>query len=520
MRPLPSATRLAFGGVLAVLALASTNMTIVGTALPRIIAELDGFGLYAWAFTAFTLTSTVSLPVYGRLGDRYGRKPILLFGIIVFTLASVAAGFSQTMLQLVVMRALQGLGGGALMGMTWAVLGDLFTPRERGAYQGITSGVFGVSSVIGPLIGGVITDTLGWRWVFFVVVPVAAVSFELVRRYVPHGATDRSGGIDVLGSVLLIATATPLLVALSLGGASHAWGSATVLALFASTVLFGAILLMHERHASNPVIPLALLRQRVIGLTSLGSALVGVGMFVAVFYLPLYVQGVLGASASASGLVLSPLMLGFVAATFLSGAYATRTGRYWWWLIAGATMTALGYAAATLLLGPATPPATVIAVSILIGLGLGPLMSLFIVVAQVAAPRAQLGTVTSANQFARQMAGTIGVAVAGAIIAAHLQVGLATLPGVADLGADTRALVASPNTLTDPARLGAARAALSVDLAPDAVEAVIGAARAALSSGLSASFAMSGVLALLALAVTMQLPRVTLPDTHAHDLEE
>jgi DNA-binding MarR family transcriptional regulator len=171
LRPLPAATRLAFGGVLAVLALASTNMTIVGTALPRIIAELDGFGLYAWAFTAFTLTSTVSIPVYGRLGDRYGRKPILLFGIVVFTLASVVAGFSQTMLELVAMRALQGLGGGALMGMTWAVLGDLFTPRERGAYQGITSGVFGVSSVIGPVIGGVITDTLGWRWVFFVVVP-------------------------------------------------------------------------------------------------------------------------------------------------------------------------------------------------------------------------------------------------------------------------------------------------------------------------------------------------------------
>lgn len=512
---MPADTRLAFGGVLAVLALASTNMTIVGTALPRIIAELDGFALYAWAFTAFTLTSTVTLPVFGRLGDRYGRKPVLLFGIVVFTLASVAAGFSQSMLALVVMRAVQGIGGGALMGMSWAVLGDLFTPRERGAYQGITSGVFGVSSVVGPLIGGVITDTMGWRWVFFVVVPVALVAFELVRRYVPHGATDRSGSVDVLGSLLLIASATPLLVALSLGGAGHAWGGATVVGLFAVAALLAAVLLWHERHASHPVVPLRLLRGRVVGLTSAGSALAGVGMFVAIFYLPLYVQGVLGASASASGLVLSPLMLGFVLTTSLSGLYANRTGRYWWWLIGGAVMTGVGYALAAWVLGPDTGAATVIAISIVIGFGLGPLMSLLVVVAQAAAPPTELGTVTSANQFARQMAGTIGVAIAGAIIAAHLQAGLGALPGAADLTPPTQALVASPNTLTDPARLAAVRVALATELGPDAVAPVIGAARSALAGGLSTSFALCAALALLALAVTARLPRVTLPDGDA-----
>lgn len=512
MRSLTPETRLAFGGILAVLALASTNMTVVGTALPRIIAELDGFDLYAWAFTAFTLTSTVSLPVYGRLGDRFGRKGVLLYGIVLFTLASVAAGFSQTMPQLVAMRALQGLGGGALMSMTWAVLGDLFSPRERGRYQGLTSGVFGVSSVVGPLLGGIITDTLGWRWVFFVVVPVALVSFVLVQRYVPRGATSRAGSIDVAGALVLIATATPLLVALSLGGVRFAWTSPQVLTLIGLSAVLLVVLLRIERHASNPVVPLDLYRDEVVGLTSVGSALVGVGLFAAIFYLPLYVQGVLGGTASASGLVLSPLMLGFVATTTLSGWYASRTGRYWWWLNAGALVAALGFGAAALAFGTATPTPVVVTVSVVIGLGLGPLMSLLVVVAQAAVPSAQLGTVTSANQFSRQMGGTLGVAAFGAVIAAGLQRGLGDLPGVASLGAEAQALVTSPNTLTDPARLERAQALVTLELGPEAVGAVLGAMRSALADGLGWTFAASALLALAALAVTTRLPRTTLPE--------
>jgi EmrB/QacA subfamily drug resistance transporter len=507
----PLETRLAFIGILAVLALASTNMTVVGTALPRIIAELDGFALYAWAFTAFTLTSTVSLPVYGRLGDRHGRKRVLLFGIVLFTLASVAAGFSQSMVQLIVMRALQGFGGGALMAMTWSVLGDLFTPRERGAYQGITSSVFGVSSVIGPLLGGVITDTLGWRWVFFVVVPFAIASFLLVRRYVPSGTRIPGGSLDVAGALLLIASTAPLLLALSLGGASHAWSSPVVLALFAAALLIGAALVAHERRAERPVLALDLYHDSVVRITSVGSFLLGAGMFAAVFYLPLYVQGVLGASASASGLVLSPLMLGFVATTTLSGWHASRTGRYWWSLVLGAVVTTLGFAAAATL-GTGTPAIVAVLVSIVIGLGLGPLMSLLVVVAQAAVPVAQLGTVTATNQFARQMGGTFGVAAFGAVIVAQLQRGLANLPGAERLGAEALALVSSPNTLTDPARLARATALVSAELGSDAVGTVIGAARAALAGGLAWSFAISAALAALALLVTARLPRVTLPE--------
>ncbi len=511
MRRPPVEKRLAFGGILAVLALASTNMTVIGTALPRVIAELEGFELYAWAFTAFTLTSTVSLPVFGRLGDRYGRKPMLLWGIVLFTIASVAAGFSQSMIQLVVLRALQGIGGGALMAMTWAVLGDLFTPRERGAYQGITSGVFGVSSVVGPVVGGVITDALGWRWVFFVVLPFALASFVLVRRYVPSGATSGTGAVDVRGAMLLVLSATPLLLALSAGGASHAWASPTVLGLFAATLVLGAVLLAHERRVDNPIVPLDLYRNRIVGLTSLGSLLLGAGLFAAIFYLPLYVQGALGGSASASGLVLSPLMLGFVATTALSGWYASRTGRYWGWLMAGALIATLGFLAASTL-ATDTPVWRVVATSITIGAGLGPLMSLFVVVAQAAVPATQLGTVTSANQFARQMGGTVGVAAFGAVIAERLRSGLANLPGLSELSSEASALVTSPNTLTDPARLARASELLSRELGPESVGSVIGAARDALASGLGLSFAASAGLAALALAVTSRLPRASLPD--------
>jgi EmrB/QacA subfamily drug resistance transporter len=519
LRRPPVETRLAFAGILAVLALASINMTVVGTALPRIIAELDGFEWYAWAFTAFTLASTVSLPIYGRLGDRLGRRSVLLFGIVLFTLASVAAGFSQSMLQLVAMRALQGLGGGSLMAMTWAVLGDLFTARERGAYQGITSSVFGISSVVGPIVGGLITDTLGWRWVFFVVLPFALVSYALVHRYVPRGDTSSAGPIDVTGALLLVACASPLLLALSLAGASHLVAAPTVLGLLVLAGAAGAWLIAHERRAAQPIVPFDLYRDPVVSLTSLGSLLAGAGMFAAIFYLPLYVQGVLGGSASASGLVLSPLMLGFVATTALSGWHASRTGRTWSSLVAGAIVAALGFAAAATF-GTATPPALAVLVSVVIGSGLGPLMSLLVVVAQAAVPRSRLGTVTAATQFARQIGGTFGVAAFGAVIASRLGGGLAALPGVEALSAEALALVTSPNTLTDPARLARATALVGSELGVEAVALTLGAAREALAGGLRWAFGASAGLAGLALLVTLRLPRAALPEAPHRTGEE
>ncbi|MBA2668108.1 MAG: MFS transporter [Trueperaceae bacterium] len=505
-------TLLAFGGILVVLFLVSTNLTVVGTALPRIIAELDGFHLYAWAFTAFILTSTISLPVFGRLSDTYGRKRLLLFGIVLFSVASAAAGFAQTMGQLVVLRAVQGLGGGALMAMTWASLGDLFTPRQRGAYQGFTSGVFGLSSVIGPIIGGVITDTIGWRWVFFVNVPIAIVAFAVVQRYVPVGRRGADASIDVAGVVLLTLCTVPLLLALSWGGVSVAWASPLVLALLAGGALAGAAFVWWELRAQAPIIPFGIFRDRTVAISGLGTFLSGGTLFVAIIYLPLYVQGVAGGSAAASGFALAPLMGGFVVAGIVSGQGVSRSGHYKRWIVGAGVLTTLAFGLVATMDG-ATPVPVVVLASFLLGLGLGPPLSLYVLASQNATAPALLGTVTSAVQFFRQVGGMLAVAVFGSVIAARLALGLERANEVlAGATPETRALVTSPNTLTDPVRLAEASALLARDMGEAAVPVALLAVRGALGDALSVMFACTALLALAGLVAAVGLPSLRLGD--------
>jgi EmrB/QacA subfamily drug resistance transporter len=508
---------LAFVGILIVLFLVSTNLTVVGTALPRIIAELDGFHLYAWAFTAFILTSTISLPVFGRLSDTYGRKRLMLLGIVLFSLASAAAGFSQSMGQLVALRAVQGLGGGALMATTWASLGDLFTPRERGAYQGFTSGVFGLSSIIGPILGGVITDTIGWRWVFFVNVPIALLAFAVVLRYVPVGRHDGASRIDLLGIVLLTLATVPLLLALSWGGDVAPWTSPLLLALLGTAVACGAGFAWWETRALAPIIPLTLFRDRTVAVAGLGTFLGGGAMFAAIIYLPLYVQGVVGGSAAASGFALAPLMGGFVVAGIVSGRSVSRSGWYKAWIVGASALTVLAFVLVAGL-DQATPVAIVVLVSFVLGLGLGPPMALYVLAAQSATSPALLGTVTSAVQFFRQVGGMIGVAVFGTVITVRLAAGLdgagATLDGASP---ETLALVTSPNTLTDPGRLAEASALLARDLGAGAVAGVLAMARGALGDALSLVFLLSAAVALAAFLVAVLLPSLRLVDRIATD---
>jgi EmrB/QacA subfamily drug resistance transporter len=505
-------TLLAFGGILVVLFLASTNMTVVGTALPRIIAELDGFHLYAWAFTAFILTSTVSLPVYGRLSDTYGRKRMLLFGIVLFSLSSAAAGFAQSMTQLVLLRAVQGLGGGALMAMTWAVLGDLFTPRQRGAYQGFTSAVFGVSSVVGPILGGVITDTIGWRWVFFVNVPIALVALLVVRRYVPAGTTGPPSRVDLLGALLLTAATVPLLLALTWGGVSAPWGSPLVLGLLAAAALLTVAFIVQERRASAPILPLALFRERTVAVASAATLFVGGAMFSAIIYLPLYVQGVAGGSAAASGFALAPLMAGFVVASSISGWGVARSGRYRRWIVAAGVVTVVGFVLAAAM-GPDTGVGQIVSSSVVLGLGLGPPLSLYVLASQNAVAPTLLGTVTSAVQFFRQIGGMTAVAAFGAVISARLQRGLAaaqeTLAGASP---EAVALLTSANSLTDPERMAEATALLARDLGEAAVAPALAAVRIALGDGMTWVFASSAALATVALIAAAFLPARGLAD--------
>jgi EmrB/QacA subfamily drug resistance transporter len=496
----------AFGGVLAVLFLSSLNMTVVGTALPRIIAELNGFELYAWAFTAFSLTSTVTLPIYGRLSDRVGRRPVLLGGIVAFALASAAAGLSQSMLQLVVFRALQGVGGGALISMSWAAIGDLFPPRERGRYQGWTGAVFGVSSVIGPLVGGLITDGPGWRWVFLVNLPVAAVAFELVRRYLPRAPRRPGQGIDLAGAALLVASVLPLLLVGGRLGAGAAASDPAVLGLIAVALVSGAAFVAVQLRSSHPTFEPALFADATYRRGNLAAFLTGVGLFGAVIYLPLFVQGVQGGSAAASGLVLAPMMAGVVLGSTLSGWLASRTGRYRRWIVLGVALMAAGFLASARF-SPDAPAAWVMAWMVVLGAGIGPTNSLLTLAVQNALPEDKLGAATSANQFFRQIGGTLGVGVFGAVITARVRAGLPDLlQGAGPLPDGAVATLADPNLLTDPARLAAVRATLAPTLGSDGVARVEAALRQLLGQGVSEVFLLSLIIAVVALLVVVRLP--------------
>jgi EmrB/QacA subfamily drug resistance transporter len=503
--------RWAYAGVLVTLFLASTNLTVVGTALPRIIAELDGFSLYAWAFTGFTLASTVSTPIYGRLSDTMGRKRVLLFGIVLFSLASVAAGFSSNMPQLVALRVLQGLGGGALMSMAFAVIADVFSPRQRSKYQGLTGIVWGASSVVGPVIGGLITDLLGWRWVFFVNVPVALVALVVIHRHLPAGERRPGAPIDLIGASLLTVGMLATMLALSWSGDGLAWSDPGVWA----TLLLGAAALAAfaawQARSPAPVLPPELLRDRTVAIANAAGFLLGVGLFGATIYLPLYIQGVAGLSAAASGFALTPLILGMILSGSLSGIWSSRIGRYRRFVVVGLTVAVVGFALGTTM-GPDTPIAFVVGAMFLLGLGLGPTNAMFLVAVQATAAPHLLGTATSAHQFFRQVGGTLGVALFGALMAQQAAVTFArdVTPLVAGLPPAAIATVATPDLLTDPAASAAADAAVRPRIGGAAYAALVEAWRAGLGRGVRLVFLISGALATLAWFATWWAPALQL----------
>ena len=419
------ATVAAFAGVLLGMLLAVLNQTIVATALPRIVGDLGGLEHYSWVFTAYMLAATVTGPIYGRLSDIYGRRPFFIFGILIFMAGAVIGGTASSMTQLILARAVQGLGAGALMPLAMAVIGDLVPPSDRGRWQGLTGAVFGVGSVLGPLTGGWIADHADWRWVFFVSLPVGFVALAVVGatlKIPPH--PERATRIDYLGASLLAAGVSCILLATVRAGESAAVSTADVLVLFALGLALMAVLAWHERRIDYPIIPLELLRLRVFAAASGATFAFGIGMFGAIMFVPLFVQGVLGESATNAGLVLTPLMLSLVVASVLSGQVISRTGRYRWALVAGPLVMAGGFAVlASLDAGSSHGTATL--AMILLGLGLGLVIQNLLLVVQNEVRSRELGVATSGIQFFRTTGGTIGVSVMGAIMAAGLPAGAA-----------------------------------------------------------------------------------------------
>ena len=412
-------TLLTMLGVLLVMLLGSLDQTIVGTAMPRVIADLHGFSEYTWVTTAYLLTSTVMVPIYGKLSDQFGRKGIFLFGLVIFLAGSALSGASQSMTELIAFRAFQGIGAAALLPIAMAVVGDLFTPRERGKWQGVTGSVFGIAAVIGPLAGGWITQYSSWRWIFYVNVPIGIVAFFVLLFLMPtlRGSGTRSA-IDYIGAMLLVIGTVPLLLGFTWAGGQYAWLSVQIISLFAVSMVGFVSFVFYEawlaRRGGQPIINPNLFKNSIFAVSSLVTFIFGMALFGCVFFIPLFVQGVVGASASNSGLVLTPLMLTLVAGSIVSGLLISRFGRYKWLAIAGSVVTVAGMYLLVRLNVNSTNTDVVLAMLVL-GVGLGFGMSLYTLVVQNALP-GRIGETTSALTFFRSIGGTIALAAMGSVM--------------------------------------------------------------------------------------------------------
>ncbi|MGH9093512.1 MAG: DHA2 family efflux MFS transporter permease subunit, partial [Acidimicrobiales bacterium] len=404
------------GALLLGMFLAALDQTVVATALPTIVGDLHGATHLTWVVTAYLLASTVSTPLWGKLGDQYGRKVFFQAAIVIFLVGSVLSGLSSSMLELIVFRALQGLGGGGLMVGAQTIVGDVVSPRERGRYMGLFMAMYGVTTVIGPLIGGLFVEYVGWRWIFYINVPLGALALVVTALALPGALSRVRRVIDYLGTVLLSLSATAFVLFTSLGGTSYPWGSPLMVAFAAGGVVLGALFVLAERRAAEPVIPLRLFRNRVFTATSAIGFVVGFAMYGAMTFLPLFLQVVKGVSPTASGVRLFPMMLGLLLASIGSGQAVSRWGRYKVFPVAGTALMSVGLYLMSLV-GVATGAWAMSAAMFVFGVGLGLVMQVLVVAVQNAVPYEELGTATSASTFFRMIGGSFGTAVFGAIFA-------------------------------------------------------------------------------------------------------
>ncbi len=413
------------------LLLAALDQTIVATAGPVIQRELHiAPSLYVWITTAYLVASTVLVPIYGKLSDLYGRKPILLAGMTIFLAGSSLCGIAQTTLQLIMFRALQGAGSAALFTTAFAVIADLFPPAERSKYQGIYGGVFGIASVVGPLAGGFITDHIGWHWVFFVNLPIGAIALYFIVRRMPMLRRPRAARarIDVAGALALAVAVVPLLLALSLGRGAAAmpgdggypWGSWQILGMFALSGLGLVSFIAIERVVAEPILDLRMFRDRTFMIGSLASFVMGMAFLAAIVFLPLFMVNVVGLSATSSGLTTTPLTFGIVFGNIVVGQLVARAGRYKVFMIGAAVLSIVAFAVMGFTLSPESGQLSVSARMVLIGLGMGPTIPLFTLAIQSAVPPQQIGVATSMATFSRAMGVTIGLAIIGTVFASTL----------------------------------------------------------------------------------------------------
>jgi EmrB/QacA subfamily drug resistance transporter len=463
-----------FAAIVVAMLPAVLDQTILSTALPTIVLDLGRVSDVSWLVTAYVVTAAAATPLWGKLGDRYGRKPLLQIALAGFVATSSLCGAAQDMTVLIVLRAIQGVTAGGLMSLAMAAVGDLVAPRERGRYQGYIAAAFAAATIVGPLIGGLLVEHVGWRWVFYVNVPVGAVALAGLNRTLPSPELERpEHPLDVVGAVLLAAATSALMLLCIWGGDRFAWLSGQTASLIAATVLLGAAFVWRERHIADPLVPFDMLRARSVAVASAALFLGTAALFSITVFVPLFLQVTTGASPIASGLLLVPMMLGTVVSTTLSGRSIARTGRYKPFPLLGLALMTLALVLLALLSADPSRLRTSIAVA-LFGLGFGMVTQVLIVAVQNTVDRRRLGIATAATTFFRGLGGAAGAAVLGAVFAAQ----------------------------TGGAHASSGQALAHVS-------------HAAVSSGVQTVFAVAAPFALLALAVTWLLPEVPLSSDSA-----
>ena len=487
--------------------LAALDQTVVSTAMPRVIADLGGFDRYTWVTTAYIVASTITVPVVGRLSDIFGRKIFYMLGLALFLIGSFAAGTSTSMNQLIAFRAFQGMGGGILLSLAFVIVGDLFAPAERGKIQGVVAAVFGLSSVIGPTLGGFLTDTLTWNWIFYINLPIGIPLIILMARFFPRvepDTMDRS--IDYWGIVTLIVAVVPLMLALSLAGVEYDWSSPIIIGLLAASAISICAFIFAEVRNPNPIMPLHIYRNRVVGIALLATFITGFGMFSSIIFIPLFFQGVLGASATSSGSFLTPMMLGIVVGAAISGQIVSRIGGYRIPATAGVLiMTAGVFVLSTM--SSSTAYGLAIGYIVMLGFGLGFTFPSFTIAVQNSVEHRYLGVATSALQFYRAIGGALGLAVLGAFMTNRFQSQLAeNLPEQARnaLGQDRIAQLAeNPAAMVDPDALHTLTSQLGSSGV--LVDSLLTGLRESLANSVSAVFLLTFFIMLAAVAVVMFL---------------
>ena len=505
---------LTMAGLLLAMFLAALDQTIVSTAMPRVIADLGGFDRYTWVTTAYLVASTVAVPIVGRLTDIYGRKIFFIGGITVFIVGSVLAGMSESMTQLIAFRAIQGLGGGVIMANSFVAIADLFPPEERGKFQGFLGVVFGMSSVIGPTLGGFITDNFSWNWIFLINVPVGIPVLLLIAWLFPKITPEvESRKLDYAGMVTMVLAVTPILLALSWGGVQYAWASPQVIGFLAFGLAMSVAFVVIESRTDSPIMPLEIYRNQMVTVALVATFLTGFGMFGAIIFVPLFFQGVLGASATTSGSFLTPMMLGIVFGATLSGQLLSRTGgHYRIQAIVGTGLMLLG-AILISTMNADTGFVRAVGYIVVLGLGLGATFPTFTLAVQNSVPFRLMGISTSALQFYRSIGGMLGLAVLGSVMAGRFaskledvvpeNVAAALPPGQLD------AIKDNPQALIDPSAVDRLKAGFT-QAGPDGarmVETLLDSLKSALAGAISDVFILAAVVLALSLLVSLFLNR-------------